>query len=168
MPDSSELPSGLRERLRRRLSETEIREYFERRGERMDRHVEKIIEDYERNEALAERLHDVSEFLEAHREELTEELRDQDLLSVVDLPPGLEQLLPQLREAFTRGKFELAVDTGQEEDRARVSVMIDLPEGNVSEKLPLKQNLSQRFVDRAQGPRGEGSAPQTPSKRKAT
>ncbi len=146
MPEPHEIPARLREYLKQRLSPAEYAAYVERREKSMDRHVEKILEDYERNQEVA----DLTLHLELHGEQIREELQQKDLTDVVDLPPRLAESHTALREAWSDGRVRLNVEP-HHRDRPPLTVTVDLPEGNVRETLPMKPQLQQVILHSARG-----------------
>lgn len=146
MPDPHELSPRLREYLKKRLSPAEYASYVEHREKSMDRHVEKVIEDFERNAEAA----DLALHVELHQETLKEELKEKEFTDIVELPQKLQEKLPALQQAFAEGKFHLDVQpTGDE--HAHLTVSVQLPEGNVQEALPVKPQLQKTILARARG-----------------
>jgi hypothetical protein len=138
-----ELPPSMRERLKQRLTPDKLREYIENREKAMDRHVETILEDIERNERAAEIA------FELNQEKMKNELREKPMESVVDVPPMLKEKLLELRQAFREGRFRIDVEAHDE--HPHLSVTIDLPEGTIAETLPVKPQLQKTILARASG-----------------
>ncbi len=131
------VPTYERERLRKKLRSPEV--YAESRAD--VKGPEKISEEMRWNEALAELklAMDLEPRLKkVLQEKIAEELREKgvDALMGSDVPPGVQKLL----EA---GKFDVAITAP---DASSPDQLVLLPEGNVSDKLPMQRSVSERYV----------------------
>ncbi len=135
-PFLDHLPSAEQEKVRKRLRSPGAYEKL--------RQNVKGPEDLEKELAKAERLADASLEMETNPEAkeqvkkgIEKDLRENGIENVLE---KAESISPAVREQLTQGKFTVAIspDDG-------VSV---LPEGNVTDRLPVKPALSDQYVTR--------------------
>ena len=115
--------------------------YAEERKERVGDQVEKVTEDQERNKQASEILF----FVEAHEEELKKKLGGDLEKATGALQNYDARQWDDMTQLFKQGKFDLAVDS-TEKGEPQISVRIDLPEGNVQEKIPLSLSKQQDII----------------------
>ena len=144
------LPSSERFRQRHERMKRGPKEYAEQRAERVGDQVGNIAEDMERNEELSELL------IALHEEETT--LKEQlggDLENCTGALQNYDaKQWEDLLKAFTQGRYTFTVETGKN-GKPEIGLALDLPEGNVKEKIPLTQTVQEAIASHA---RGQGSA----------
>lgn len=137
------LPSNERRKLRKRMRSPEE---YERLRERV-KGPEDLEREMEKNEALAElkfAMETEPQVKERLKEAIERDLREHGPESIVegaDLSPGM-------LEALDSGAFDVRVDTDKDSGQEH---MVLLPEGNVAEKIPLQQNVTERYSAAFQG-----------------
>src|SRR3989338_11187961 len=99
------------------------------------------MEDQERNKQTSEILF----FVEAHEEELKKKLGFDLEKATGALQNYDARQWDDMTQLFKEGKFDLAVDS-TEKGEPQISVRIDLPEGNVQEKIPLSPSKQQEII----------------------
>ena len=134
-------PSSERFREREKRKKKHPKEYAEDRKERVGDQVEKVAEDQERNREISELLI----LLREHEEEFKEKLGN-DLENVTGMMQNYDaRQWSEMKQAFGEGKFDLSIDATSE-GKTQISVGIDLPEGNVHEKVPLTPSKQKEFL----------------------
>src|SRR3990167_8073718 len=134
-------PSSDRFRKRLERMKKNPKEYAAERKERVGDQVEKVTEDQERNKQASEILF----FVEAHEEELKKKLGGDLEKATGALQNYDARQWDDMTQLFKQGKFDLAVDS-TEKGEPQISVRIDLPEGNVQEKIPLTASTQKELL----------------------
>ncbi len=136
------IPSQEREKIRKKMRSPEA---YERLRESV-----KGPEDLEREMDKAEKLAELSFALETepHMQEkmkktIEKELQEKGIDALLDLSEDLPHAVSQMLLA---GKFSVAVSSHPSTHEDTVVVV---PEGNIQEKIPLKQNLSNAYAGAA-------------------
>jgi DNA-binding ferritin-like protein (Dps family) len=134
-------PSSERFRKRMERMKKHPKEYAAERKERVGDQVEKVREDQERNRDLS----DILLFVEEHEEELKDML-GADLENVTGSMQNYDaKQWGEMKQLFGAGQFDLVVEASPQNE-PRVSVRIDLPEGNVQEKIPLTPSKQKEIL----------------------
>lgn len=139
------LPSSVRQKLREKAPRTP-EEYEESR--------EKVKEGLREGDEHKEREKDAAEvllYIETNEEELKEKMSKEKLEDTLAEFGSFD--LKQLRgmqQAFAQGKFDLSVGTTSE-GKPAITMQIELPEGNVTDKLQLAQSLQEALITKAIG-----------------
>lgn len=132
------LPSQEREKIRKRLRSPEA---YERLREKV-KGPEDLAEEMDRSEKLAE-LHFSMEsdprMRESVKNAVVEDAQTNGLEQMLDAQPSSPDVLRALRE----GRFTVAVAAHPE---TQEDTLVLVPEGNVQEKIPLTQNMSERYA----------------------
>lgn len=151
------------DRFRKRLERLKQnpQEYAAEREKRVGDQVEKVTEDQERNKVASEILF----FVEAHEEELKKKLGGDLEKATGALQNYDARQWDDMTQLFKQGKFDLAVDS-TEKGEPQISVRIDLPEGNVQEKIPLSLSKQQEIIASMHA-KNEGRSEKKLPKRKA-
>ena len=130
------LPSSERQKLR------EIRkrspEEYEKLRERI-KSVDQIAEEMERSGQLAElefALETEPKIKEALKQQIERDLAEQGIEAVIDVAP-------QQSAALESGNFDVRVETHPETNQDQLAIV---PEGSVSEVLPIQSSLSEQYV----------------------
>ena len=133
------LPSTERAKIRKRLRSPEE---YERLRERV-----KGPEDLERemrsNEALAELQLDAELMkmsLESMKESIGEQITEQGIESIVE---NADNLPEDVQQAMEQGNFSLEIEKNPQDGSEQIAIR---PEGNVSEKIPVKKTLSDEII----------------------
>jgi len=148
------LPSASREKSRKRPKRS--KEEYKKSREKVKEGVREAKEHREQNETVAE----VMLYIEMNEEQLKEKMKDENLSDIASGFTSYDQRQwDQLQTIFGEGRFDLSVDKN-DEGNPRISMQIDLPEGNVSEKVSLNQSLQDALIARAteEDASGEDSA----------
>ena len=139
------LPSASREKAREKPKRS-AKEYAKSR-EKVKEGLQEAKESREQNENTAE----VMLYIEMNEEKLKEKMKDENL---TDVASGFmsydKRQWGQMQKAFGEAHFDLSVEKG-EDGQPQISIQIDLPEGNVSEKMQLNQQLQDALITRALG-----------------
>jgi len=99
------------------------------------------------NEVSAE----VLMYIELNETELKEKMQKENLQDLSQEFRSYDaKQWDQLRLAFDKGQFDLSVDQTHE-GHPQISMTIDLPEGNVKEKVQLNQSLQEALIAKATG-----------------
>ena len=139
------LPSLERQKIRER-PERSREEYAESR-EKVKKQRERTQEEREKNERTA----DVLFYIENCGDDVKEKLAAEKLEKVAgNLQNYDAKQWGQMQQAFVQRHFALKVDTTGD-GQPQISAVIDLPEGNVREKLPLVSALQQALIAKAVG-----------------
>jgi len=139
------LPSSVRESAREKPKRSP-KEYAEGR-ERFQEQLKEATEKTKLNEASAE----VLLYIELNEEELKERMQKENLQDLTQEFRSYDaRQWGQLQHTFGTGQFDLAVEQTHE-GHPKISMTIDLPEGNVQEKLQLNQSLQEALIARATG-----------------
>lgn len=137
------LPSSVRHQAREKLARSP-KEYEESRA--------KVKEGLREGDERKEKERGVAEvlfYIEMNEEELKEKMQGEKLEdSLAEFRSFDLKQWRSMQRAFAQGKFDLSVAaTG--EGKPTISMQIELPEGNVTEKLPLAQALQEALTTRA-------------------
>ena len=109
--------------------------------------MQEAKESHEQNETMAE----VMLYIEINEDELKEKMKDENLSDVItDFASYDQRQWNHMKQAFGEANFDLCVDKS-DKGQPRISMQIDLPEGNVSEKIPLHKDLQEALITRALG-----------------
>lgn len=137
------LPSSVRQKLREKAPRSP--EEYEESREKVKEGLREGDEHKEKEKGAAEMML----YIEVNEEELKEKMSKEKLEDTLAEFGSFD--LKQLRgmqQAFVQGKFDLSVGTTSE-GKPTISMQIELPEGNVSEKLQLAQALQEALTTRA-------------------
>ncbi len=134
-------PSSDRFRKRLERMKKHPKEYAKERQKRVGDQVEKIGEDQERNREASELLI----LLREHEEELKEQLGADLEKATGALQSYDAKQWEDLQQFFSEGKFDLFAEP-TDEGKPQISVRIELPEGNVQEKIPLTPSKQQEIL----------------------
>jgi hypothetical protein len=94
---------------------------------------------------------DVMLYIELNEEELKEKMSDEKPEDIVKKIGSYDaKQWGQMQQAFGESRFDLSVDT-DDQGKPIISMQVELPEGNVSEKMQLTQGLQDALVARALG-----------------
>ncbi|PIR54176.1 hypothetical protein COU75_02220 [Candidatus Peregrinibacteria bacterium CG10_big_fil_rev_8_21_14_0_10_42_8] len=132
-------PSGEKERVRERFRMSPAA--YEKMRERV-KGPEDLKEEMQWNEAMAQlkfALETEKELKDALIEQIASDIESGGLESVlesVDLPQ-------EIRDQLERGEFDVHVDTPVESERDQIVLV---PEGNITEKIPINFSLSETYV----------------------
>ncbi len=139
------LPASIRERARERPKRS-AKEYAKSR-EKFKEGLKEATEKSKLNEVSAE----VLLYIELNEEELKEKMQKENLQDLVqEFHKYDAKQWGQLQAVFGKGQFDLQVNQTHE-GHPQISMTIDLPEGNVQEKLQLNQALQEALIARATG-----------------
>ena len=133
------LPSHERQKLRE-LKKRSPEEYAKLREK--IKSVEQIGEEMDRNKQLADfsfALEMEPKLKEALKSQIESDISEQGIEGVLFAPEGLSE---EAQAAVNEG-FDISVDTNPETQKDQILVH---PEGNVSEKIPIKFSLSEQYV----------------------
>jgi len=137
------LPSSVRHKAREKPARSP-KEYEESRLKVQ----EGIREGHERKER-EQNVAEVLFYIEINEDELKEKMQGEKLEDTLAEFRSFD--LKQWRgmqQAFAQGKFDLSVGAAAD-GKPHISMQIELPEGNVTEKLPLAQSLQNALTTRA-------------------
>ncbi len=133
------LPSHERQKLR------EIRkrspEEYEKLREKI-KSVDQISEEMDRNSELAElsfALETEPVIKDALKKQIDSDIKEQGIEGVLYAPDGIQE---EIQTAVQQG-FDIHIDTNPDTQEDQIFIS---PEGNVSEKLPIKFSLSEQYV----------------------
>ena len=139
------LPSASREKSREKPKRS-AKEYSKDR-EKVKEGVQEAKESHEENRSVAE----VMLYIELNEDELKEKMKNENMADVVsDFSSYDKKQWGQMQQIFGEANFDLSVTKG-EDGQPQISMQIDLPEGNVSEKMQLNQQLQDALITRALG-----------------
>ena len=137
---------------RRERMKRSPREYAKSR-EKVKDNVREVDEHMEKNEKTAE----VMLYIEMNEDKIKEKMLKESLRSSIgEFSSYDKKQWGQMQLAFSQGKFDLSVDTTHD-NKPRISMQIALPEGKVSEKLPLTQSLQEDLMAQALKSAGRNS-----------
>jgi len=132
------LPSQEREKIRKRLRSPEA---YERLRDKV-----KGPEDLEREMDKSEKLADLHLTMESEpgvresvKNAIAEDIKANGLEQVLDS----SELSPDMQKALEQGRFTVAVESHPDTNEDALVVMA---EGNVQEKIPVKQNFSEQYA----------------------
>jgi hypothetical protein len=131
------LSTSEREKALKRRAKKSPEQYAEERTERVGDQLKEVEEDQERNEKAAELLHDLHE----HEKKLKEALGSELEKVAMKLQQYDAKQWDDLSQAFAHGQYSFK--TEPQGKHIEISIVIDAPEGNVQEKIPLKKNTQQ-------------------------
>lgn len=138
------LPSKEQEKIRKRLRSPEA---YERLREKV-KGPEDLEREMDRSEKLAE-LHLAIESDPAAKERLRasmeKDLREQGVEAVLEAAPS-----PEAAAALESGRFTVSVEA---HPQTQEDALVVLPEGNVQERIPVKQSFSERYSGQILGQR---------------
>lgn len=141
------LPSKEREKIRKRLRSPEE---YERLRERV-KGPEDLERELKRSEQMAEasfRLETEPRFAESFKDKIQEDLQERGAEAILEYG----NLPPDVRKALEQGKFKLAV---QSHPLTHEDALVVLPEGNITDRLPIKPSLTQQYVQGMLGKSGQ-------------
>lgn len=139
------LPSSVRQKIREKAPRTP--EEYEESREKVKEGLREGDEHKEKEKGLAE----VTLYIEVNEEELKEKMSKEKLEDTLAEFGSFD--LKQLRgmqQAFAQGKFDLGVSQTSE-GKPTITMQMELPEGNVSDKLQLAQSLQGALITKAMG-----------------
>lgn len=137
------LPSSAREKARNK-PERSSEEYADSR-EKVKEGVQEAKESREQNESVAE----VMLYIEFNEEELKEKMMKENLQDTIgEFSSYDKKQWSQLQQAFGESRFDLVVEKS-DAGEPHISMRVDLPEGNVQEKIPLNSGLQEALITRA-------------------
>jgi len=123
------------------------KEAYAKSREKVKEGVQEASEHKEQNKSVAE----VMLYIELNEDELKEKMKNENMADVVtDFSSYDQKQWSQMQQVFGEANFDLSVTKG-EDGQPQISMTIDLPEGNVSEKMALSQDLQEALVKRALG-----------------
>ncbi|MDD5026216.1 MAG: hypothetical protein PHH13_02445 [Candidatus Peribacteraceae bacterium] len=128
------LPSNEREKIRKRLRSPEE---YERLREKV-KGPEDLEHEMDRNERMAE-----ARFVLESEPKAKEMLRRQIAEDLQSSPP--EVVLDHVPASILKGNFDVVIEVHPQTKEDQVFV---IPEGNVREKIPVKQVFSEQYVSR--------------------
>ena len=138
------MPSHEKKRLRKRMRSPEAYEKLRQRVQG----PEKLKEQMERNSNLAE-LGLALELEPRLKEELKKEIeKDVQNMSIDQVFVNPENVSEQAQDALDAGRFDVAIDTNPDTNEDQ---LVLTPEGNISEKLPVKFSLSEKYASQLGG-----------------
>lgn len=132
------IPSQEREKIRKRMRSPEA---YEKLRENV-KGPEDLEREMEKNEKMAEvgfALETDPKFHESLKERVEQDIAEQSIEQILEKMPQH----PESKKAVEQGKFKLAVAAHPTTHQDHLMVV---PEGNVQEKLPIKQSLSDKYV----------------------
>ena len=132
------LPSGVREKIRKRMRSPEA---YEALREKV-KGPEDLEREMERNEKTAELrfgLESEPHLKSGLKDQVEKDMKEQGIASLLDAPNASTEALKALAE----GKFQVTVSSHPHTHEDTVVLM---PEGKVAEKLPLKKAFNDRYV----------------------
>ncbi len=137
------LPSMVREKAKEDR-ERSAEEYAESREK-----VKEGVKDAKERSKLSDVAAEVLFYIEMEEEELKEKFQEEDLKDVVqDFGSYDSKQWGQLQQAFGEGRFDLQVEQA-EEGHPTISMNVEMPEGNVTEKVQLNQSLQEALIMKA-------------------
>ena len=137
------LPSASREKARESVKRTP-KEYKESR-KKVKENVKEADDRMRNKEHSAE----VMLYIEFNEKELKEKMKEESFDEVAKQFSSYDsRQWSQMQQAFGEGKFDLQVET-TDEGKPTISMNVDLPEGNVAEKVQLNQSLQEALITRA-------------------
>lgn len=139
------LPSSVRKKAREKPKRS--KEAYAESREKVKEGVQEAKESREQNEQTAE----VMLYIEMNEEELKEKMKDENLADIAaNFSSYDKKQWGQMQQIFGEANFDLSVTKG-EDGQPQISMQIDMPEGNVSEKMQLNQQLQDALITRALG-----------------
>ncbi len=131
------LPSGVREGIRKRMRSPEA---YEKLREKV-----KGPEDLEKEMARSEKLAEMNFAMESEpkthesvKKQVEKDLAEQGMENVLEQMPS-----PDAQKSLEQGKFIVQVSS---HPSTHEDALVIIPEGNVQEKMPIKPQLSDRYV----------------------
>lgn len=139
------LPSSVRHKVREKPRRSP--EEYEASREKVKEGLREGDEHKEKEEKVAE----VMAYIELNEDELKEKMQGEKLEDTLAEFRSYDlRQWRSMQQAFAQGKFDLSV-TASDEGKPKISMQIELPEGNVTEKLQLNPQLQQALTTRALG-----------------
>ena len=137
------LPSMVREKAKEKPKRS-AKEYAEGR----EKFQEGLKEAKERSR-LSDVAAEVLFYIEMEEEELKEKFQEEDLKDIVqDFGSYDAKQWGQMQQTFGEGRFDLQVEQS-EDGHPTISMNVDMPEGNVAEKVQLNQSLQDALITKA-------------------
>ena len=139
MSDSwlNHLPSHEREKIRKRLRSPEE---YERLREKV-KGPEDLEKEMRKSEQLAElnfAMESEPKVKEALKKQVEKDMKEQGIESILE-----SHMSPEAKNAIEQGKFILQVSS---HPQTHQDALVAIPEGNVQEKIPVKPQLSDKYV----------------------
>ena len=133
------------EREKKRAKQKRSPEKYRESREKVQEQYEALSEDKEQREQASE----VLMFIEMNEEKLKDELAAFEAESVLkDTQSYHDQQWARIAQAFHEKDFDVVVDRS-EKGHPKIDLQFDLAEGNISEKIPLKQTLQESLQGQA-------------------
>jgi hypothetical protein len=132
------LPSKEKERIRKKMRSPEA---YERLREKV-KGPEDLENEMKRSEQLAElhfALESDEKIAEKMKTSIEKDISEQGIENILDV----DQLSPEMKTQIEAGKFSLAVSA---HPSTHEDVVMIIPEGNIQEKIPLTQSLSDSYA----------------------
>jgi hypothetical protein len=143
------LPSATREKSREAPKRS--REEYKKSREKFQEGLRESNERMKNTEITAE----VMLYIELNEEELKQKMiqeRPEDVIQAIGSYDAKQW--GQLKQTFAEAQFDLQVEA-TDEGHPSISMQIDFPEGNVSEKIPLNESLQEALIAKASGTQGK-------------
>jgi len=139
------LPSSSREKARERTERTP--KEYEKSREKVKDNVREAKDQMKNKEHSAE----VMLYIELNEEELKEKMKEESFDEIAGEMRSYDaRQWAQMQQTFANGRFDLQVET-TDEGKPMISMNIEMPEGNVKEKVQLNQSLQEALIARATG-----------------
>lgn len=139
------LPSSVRQKVREKPARSP--EEYEASREKVKEGIREGHERKEKEKNVAE----VMLYIEVHEEELKEKMQKEKMEDTIAEMRSYDlRQWRQMQQAFAAGQFDLSVNV-TDDGTPQISMQIELPEGNVTDKLALNQKLQDRLIQRAVG-----------------
>lgn len=137
------LPSMMREKAKERPKRS-ADEYAKSREQ-----FQEGLKEAKNRSKLSDIAAEVLFYIEMEEEELKEKFQEEDLKDVVqDFGSYDSKQWGQLQQAFGEGRFDLQVEQAKE-GHPTISMNVEMPEGNVAEKVQLNQSLQEALIAKA-------------------
>lgn len=139
------LPSQEREKIRKRMRSPEA---YERLREKV-KGPEDLEREMDRSEKLAEAhlaMESEPQLKQDLRSSIEKDMSEQGIDALIDA----EKISDETRAAIEQGKFDVAIDAHPDTND---DALVILSEGNVQEKIPVKQSFAEKYVAQVIGPK---------------
>lgn len=139
------LPSNEREKIRKRMRSPEAYEHLREKV----KGPEDLEKEMDRSEKLAEAhlaMESDPRLKELLKSSIEQSISEQGIDALVDT----ENISAETRAAIEQGKFDVAIDTHPETND---DALVMVSEGNVQEKIPVKQSFAEKYIAQVMGPK---------------
>jgi len=137
------LPSASREKAREKNKRTP--KEYEKSRNKVKENVKEADDRMKNKEHSAE----VMLYIEMNEEDLKEKMKEESFDEVTKEFGSYDaRQWAQMQKTFAEGQFDLQVET-TDEGKPKISMNIDMPEGNVAEKIQLNQSLQDALITKA-------------------